>query len=68
MPEFKRDPAEFGVLWEKVGAKGAYMTGKIGDVGVVAFKINKPEGGKGPDWRILKAQAKTAAIDDEFPL
>jgi hypothetical protein len=34
----EKDPNELGALWEKVGAKGPYMTGTIGGERVVVFK------------------------------
>jgi hypothetical protein len=67
MPEFTRDPDELGALWEKTGAKGAYMTGTINGVGVVVFRTKFDPGGKAPQWRVLKARPKAepAHVADE---
>ena len=59
---FERDPAEFGVLWEKTGGKGQYFTGSIEIDGVkhqiVVFKNAHKRSEKAPDWRILKSQPR----------
>jgi hypothetical protein len=56
-----RDPNELGALWEKVGAKGPYMTGTIGGERVVVFKNGNKNSEKSPDWRVLKAKPKEQA-------
>lgn len=55
---FEKDPNEVGVLWQKHGSKGAYMTGEIEGVGkVVVFAISSTNP-KAPNWRVLKSQPK----------
>lgn len=52
---FEKDPNEVGVLWEKIGPKGPYMTGTVGDTKVVVFRNVKKVKENQPDWRILKS-------------
>lgn len=55
----EQNPDELGALWLKSGAKGDYMTGNIGGVGVVVFpNTRKTPGSKQPDWRVLKVKPK----------
>lgn len=55
---FEKDPNEIGVLWQKHGSKGAYMTGEIEGVGsVVVFAIGS-KNPKAPNWRVLKSQPR----------
>lgn len=68
---FEKDPSEIGVLWNKSGAKGDYMTGTIEGIGpVVVFPIRSASD-RAPNWRILKAQPKpkpqtaTVGADDD---
>ena len=64
---FERDPNERGCLWEKQGAKGTYFTGLIDGEPIVVFKNTaKKEGGKAPDYRILRPKPKAPAVDDGF--
>jgi hypothetical protein len=57
---------ELGALWEKSGAHGPYMTGKISGVSVVLFKNDKKEAGSNqPDWRVLEAKKKDALPADD---
>jgi uncharacterized protein (DUF736 family) len=59
MSEFKaQNPDELGALWEKQGAKGAYMTGTISGVKVVLFKNGNKANDKQPDWRVLKSKPR----------
>lgn len=63
---FEKDPNEIGVLWQKHGKKGAYMTGTIDGIGpVVVFGISSTNP-KAPNWRVLKSQPRDAkpATDD----
>ncbi len=74
-PGFSNDD-ELGALWEKHGAQGPYMTGKVAGQPVVVF-LNKhwTEGSKAPKWRVLKPQPKIertapppqVADDDSIP-
>jgi hypothetical protein len=60
---------EIGALWEKDGAKGPFMSGKIGDQAVVAFRNDKKKNPREPDWRILKAQPRPKpATDTDGPI
>jgi hypothetical protein len=53
---FEKDPNEIGVLWQKHGKKGAYMTGEIEGIGpVVVFAISSTNP-KAPNWRVLKSK------------
>lgn len=54
---FEKDPNEIGCLWQKSGAKGAYMTGEIAGQQVVIFPISSTNP-KAPNWRVLKAVPK----------
>lgn len=55
---FEKDPNEVGVLWQKHGSKGAYMTGEIQGIGpVVVFAISS-QNPKAPNWRVLKSVPK----------
>lgn len=54
---FEKDPNEIGVLWQKHGKKGAYMTGEILGQKVVIFAISS-ENPKAPNWRVLKSVPK----------
>ncbi len=58
---------ELGALWVKSGPKGDYMTGKVGDVAVVAFKNDRKKNPKEPDWRILKARPRADIQADTKP-
>jgi hypothetical protein len=67
---------ELAALWIKSGPKGEYMTGKIGDVPVVAFRNTRKKNEKEPDWRILRSRPKSDApqrddappvMDDSIP-
>jgi hypothetical protein len=52
---FEKDPNEIGVLWQKQGKKGVYMTGTIEGIGpVVVFGISSTNP-KAPNWRVLKS-------------
>lgn len=52
---FEKDPNEIGVLWQKHGKKGAYMTGEIEGIGpVVVFGISS-QNPKAPNWRVLRS-------------
>lgn len=64
MPEFTRDKDEIGALWEKTGAKGAYMTGTINGQRVVVFRTKFGAEGAAPQWRVLKAQPKVEETAD----
>ena len=50
---------EVGVMWEKEGQKGKYMSGHLlidgQKVSIVVFKTDKISD-KHPDWRILKSK------------
>ncbi len=66
---YEKDPNELGALWEKVGAKGPYMTGTIDGVKVVLFKNGHKQSEKSPDWRVLKSKPRedAPAVDDAPP-
>jgi hypothetical protein len=59
---FEKNEDELGALWEKSGAKGAYMTGTIEIDGtkhnVVLFKNGNKKSEKSPDWRVLRSKPK----------
>lgn len=55
---YEKDPAEIGALWQKDGAKGQYFSGEVNGERIVVFRTKKPEGSKGPDWRILRARPR----------
>lgn len=61
---FEKDPNEIGALWNKTGAKGAYMTGTIdmgdGPVKIVCFAV-KQTSEKSPAWRVLKSKPREDA-------
>lgn len=60
---------EMGALWIKTSARGEFLTGKIGDVAVVAFRNHSKKNPNEPDWRILKARPKDdAAGSQERPM
>lgn len=73
---FEKDPNEIGCLWQRSGAKGAYMTGEIAGQQVVIFPITSTNP-KAPNWRVLKsvpqdrkphdANTTRPTDDDEFP-
>jgi hypothetical protein len=52
---FEKDPNEIGVLWQKHGKKGAYMTGEILGQKVVCFPVNS-DNPKAPAWRVMKSR------------
>jgi uncharacterized protein (DUF736 family) len=54
---FTKDENEIGALWLKSGNKGDYMTGEIGGVKVVCFKV-KSDHDKAPTWRVLKSKPR----------
>lgn len=45
---------ELGALWCRTSHRGDYMTGVIGGVKVVCFRIDK-KSDKQPDWRVIKS-------------
>jgi hypothetical protein len=52
---FEKDPNEIGVLWQKHGKKGPYLTGTIDGIGpVVVFGISSTNP-KAPNWRVLRS-------------
>lgn len=65
MPEYKKDEAELGVLWEKSGAKGTWFSGSIEidnqKIPVVVFRNGNKKSDKAPDFRILRAQRRADA-------
>jgi hypothetical protein len=51
---FEKDPNEIGALWLRTSARGDYMTGEIGGVKVVCWRVKGPSE-KAPTWRVLKS-------------
>lgn len=63
MPEFQKDQAEIGCLWEKTSARGTYFTGTVNGEPVVIFRNDrKAPGSKQPDYRVMKPKPKTAPV------
>ena len=58
MSEQKKNPDELGALWEKQSERGTYFTGTVNGQAVVVFKNDRKTGNQ-PDYRVLKAKART---------
>lgn len=60
---FEKDPNEIGVLWEKEGRRGRWMSGTIDGIGSVVVFATNAKNAKAPTWRVLKSKPKEDGAD-----